>query len=87
MTVTGLQLKDRSSTSAGEGVFLFTTGSKTIMGSAQCLIQWVCGNWRRSVRPERKSDHSPTFTAEVKNPLDLAYVFLPSYFTYPTESG
>jgi len=47
--------------SAGEeGVFLFT-GPRTIMGSARRLTQWLRGIWRMLVRPERKSDHSPSF--------------------------
>jgi hypothetical protein len=50
------------------GIFLFTTASRTALGPTQAPIQWV--PWALSLgvkRPEREADHSPPFSATVKN--------------------
>jgi hypothetical protein len=50
------------------GIFLFTTASRTALGSTQRPIQWVPGALSLGVkRPVREADHSPTSNAEVKN--------------------
>jgi hypothetical protein len=46
---------------------LFTTASKTALGSTQSPIQWVTGTFILGVkRPDREIDHSPSSSAEVK---------------------
>jgi hypothetical protein len=49
------------------GIFLFTTASRTALGSTQPPIQWVQGVLSLGVRrPEREADQSPPYSAEVK---------------------
>jgi hypothetical protein len=51
----------------GLGIFLFSTVSKTALGPTQPPIQWVPGALSLGVkRSEREADHSPPFSAEVK---------------------
>jgi hypothetical protein len=51
----------------GLGIFLFTTASRTALGTTQPPIQWVPGSLSLGVRlPEREADHSPPSSAEVK---------------------
>jgi hypothetical protein len=50
----------------GLGIFLFTTASRTALGTTQPLIQWVPGASSLGVkRPGREADYSPPSTAEV----------------------
>jgi hypothetical protein len=52
----------------GLGIFLFTTASRTALGPTQPPIQWVLGALSLGVkRSGREADHSPPFSAEVKN--------------------
>jgi hypothetical protein len=68
---TGYSLEDRGSrfhSRRGLGIFLFTTESKTALGSTQPPIQWVPGALSLEVKwPGREADHSPPSSAEVKN--------------------
>jgi hypothetical protein len=51
----------------GLGIFLFTTASRTALGSNQPPIQWVPGALSLGIkRPGREADHSPPSSAEVK---------------------
>jgi len=51
----------------GLGIFLFTTASRTVLGLTQPPIQWVRGALSLGVnRPERKANHSPPSSIEVK---------------------
>jgi hypothetical protein len=53
---------------AGAGIFLFTTVSRTALGSTQPSIQWVPGVLSLGLKlPEREADHSPPSSVEVKN--------------------
>jgi len=47
------------------GIFLFTTASRPALGPTQPPIQWVPGVNRSGC----EADHSPPFSAEVKNVL------------------
>jgi hypothetical protein len=50
------------------GTFLFTTASRTALGSTQPPVQWVPGALSVGVkRLEREADHSPPCSAEVQN--------------------
>jgi hypothetical protein len=52
----------------GLGIFLFTTTSRTALGTTQPPIQWVPRALSVGVkRPGREADHSPPSSAEVKN--------------------
>jgi hypothetical protein len=52
----------------GLGIFLFTTASRTALGTTKPPIQWVPGALSLGVkRPGREADHSPPSSAEVKN--------------------
>jgi hypothetical protein len=52
----------------GQGIFLFTTASRTALGPTQLPIQWVPRALSLGVkRPEREADHSPPPSADVKN--------------------
>jgi hypothetical protein len=66
----GYRMDDRGSKDrfpAGLGIFLFTTASRTAVGSTQLRIQWVLGTPSLGVkRLEREADHSPPSSAEVK---------------------
>jgi hypothetical protein len=56
----------------GLGIFLFTTGSRTALGSTQPPIQWVPVALSPAVkRPGREADHSPPSSAEVKEWVEL----------------
>jgi hypothetical protein len=51
----------------GLGIFLFTTASRTALGSTQPPIQWVPGSPFLGVkRSGSEADHSPPSSAEVK---------------------
>jgi hypothetical protein len=50
------------------GLFLFATAPRTALGPTQLPIQWVTGDLPLGVKqPEREADHSPPYSAEVKN--------------------
>jgi hypothetical protein len=60
------------------GIFLFSTASRTAQGHTQPPIQWVLGPLSLGVkRPCRESDHSPPYSAEVKECVEL-YLHSPS---------
>jgi hypothetical protein len=60
------------------GIFLFTTVSRTALGSTQPPIQWVAGTLSLGVkRPGREAGHSPPPSAEVKNAW--SYISTPQY--------
>jgi hypothetical protein len=62
----------------GLGIFLFTTASRTAPGPTQHPIQWVPGVLFLGVkRPGREVDHSPPYSAEVKNAWK--YTSIPQY--------
>jgi hypothetical protein len=51
----------------GLGIFLFTTASRTVLGSTQPPIQWVPGSFSLGVKRQvREADHSPPSSVEVK---------------------
>jgi hypothetical protein len=51
----------------GMGIFLFTTASRTALGSTEPPIQWVLGDLSLGVKwLGRAADHSPPSSAEVK---------------------
>jgi len=63
----GYGLDDRSSRVRGLGIFLFTTASRTALGTTQPPIQWVAGALSLGVkRPGSEVDHSSS-SADVKN--------------------
>jgi hypothetical protein len=50
------------------GIFLFTTASRTALGSTQPPIQRLPGAFSLGVKqPGREADHSPPSSAEIKN--------------------
>jgi hypothetical protein len=56
----------------GLGIFLFPNASRTALRPAQSPIQWVPGALSLGVkRPGREADHSPPFSAEVKEWVEL----------------
>jgi hypothetical protein len=56
----------------GLGIFLFTTASRTPLGPTKPPIQWIPGALSLGVkRPGREADHSPSYSAEVKEYLEL----------------
>jgi hypothetical protein len=62
----------------GLGIFLFTSASITALGPTQPPIQWVPGALSLGIkRPGRETDHSPPFSAEVKEWVEL-YLHSPS---------
>jgi hypothetical protein len=65
----GYGLHDRGFESRqGLRIFLFTTASRTALGSTQPLVQWVPGALSLGVkRPGREADHSTPSSAEVRN--------------------
>jgi hypothetical protein len=55
-----------------EGIFLFSSASRTALGPIQPPIQRVPGAHSLGVkRPGRESDHSPPSSAEVKDCVEL----------------
>jgi hypothetical protein len=57
---------------AGAGIFLLTTASRPALGPTQPPIQWVPGALSLGVkRPGREADHSPPYSAEVKECVEL----------------
>jgi hypothetical protein len=69
-----------SITGRGKEIFLYTTASRPALGPTLLSIQWVLGIIFPGVkRPGREADHSPPFSAEVKNVgalLPLPHVFM-----------
>jgi hypothetical protein len=62
----------------GLGIFLFTTVTRTALGPTQPPIQWVPEALSLGVkRPGREADHSPPYSAEVKNAW--SYTSTPQY--------
>jgi hypothetical protein len=58
----------------GQGVFLFTTASKTTLEPTQPPIQWLPGALSpRIKRPGREVNHTPPPSAEVKNGWSYTY--------------
>jgi hypothetical protein len=56
----------------GLGIFLFTTASRTALGTTQPPIQWIRGALSLGVKwPERKADHSSPSSTEVKECVGL----------------
>jgi hypothetical protein len=56
------------------GIFLFTTASRTALGSTQPPTQWVPGDFSLGVeQPGRKADHSPPSSAEIKEWVGLYF--------------
>jgi hypothetical protein len=56
----------------GLGIFLFDTMSRPALGLTQSPIQWVPGALSLEVkRPGREADHSPPYSAEVKECVEL----------------
>jgi hypothetical protein len=56
----------------GLGIFLFSTASRSALGLTQPPIQWVPRALPLGVkRPGRKYDHSPPYSAEVKECMEL----------------
>jgi hypothetical protein len=54
------------------GIFIFTTASRTVLGSTQLPIQWEPGALSLGVkRLGREADHSPPSSAEVKECVEL----------------
>jgi hypothetical protein len=54
------------------GILLFTTASKLALGPTQTPIQWIPGVlFLRIKRPGREADHSPPFSAEFKECVEL----------------
>jgi hypothetical protein len=54
------------------GIFLFTTASRPALGPTQPPIQWVPGALFLGVkRPGREADHSPPYSAEIKERVEL----------------
>jgi hypothetical protein len=52
----------------GQGIFLFTTASRTAVGPTQPPIQWVTGVLSLGIKwPGREADHSLPSNAELKN--------------------
>jgi len=47
----------------GQGLLLFATASRPVLGTTQSPIQWVPG----LKRPGREADHSSPCSAKVKN--------------------
>jgi hypothetical protein len=62
----------------GLGIFLFTIASRTALGPTQHPIQWVPDALSLGVkRPGREADHSPPYSAGVKNAW--SYTYIPQY--------
>jgi hypothetical protein len=56
----------------GLGIVLFTTAFRTALGPTQPPIQWVPGTLSLGIqRPGREADHSPPYSAEVKECVEL----------------
>jgi hypothetical protein len=56
----------------GLGIYLFTTASRTALGTTQPPIRWVPGALPLGVkRPVREADHSSPSNAEVKECVEL----------------
>jgi hypothetical protein len=56
----------------GLGIFLFTTASRTALGSTQPPTQWMPGASSLEIkRPGLEADHSPPSSAEVKEWIEL----------------
>jgi hypothetical protein len=56
----------------GLGIFLFTTTSRTALGSIQLPVQWVPGALSLGIKQlGREADHSPPSSAEVEECVEL----------------
>jgi len=54
------------------GIFLFTTASRLALELTQAPIQWIPGALSLGIkRLEREADHSPSFSAKVKEFVKL----------------
>jgi hypothetical protein len=54
------------------GIFLFHTASRPVLGPTEPPIQWVPGALSLGLkRPECEADHSPPYSAEVKECVEL----------------
>jgi hypothetical protein len=54
---------------SNDGIFFFATASRETLGPTQPLIQWVPAPVTPGVkRPAREVEHSPSSSAEIKNP-------------------
>jgi hypothetical protein len=66
--VTGYGTDGRGSIPGRGNIFLFSTASRPAMGPTQPLIQKVPrALFQRAKRSGSEADHSPPFSAEVKN--------------------
>jgi hypothetical protein len=66
------QSDDRGSIPGGGGNFLFDTASRLALGLTQPPIQWVPRTLPLEVkRPRREADHSPPYSDEIKESVDL----------------
>jgi hypothetical protein len=59
-------------------IFLLTTASRTALRPTQPPIQWVTGALSSGLKvPGREADHSPPFSAEIKDWVEL-YLYSPN---------
>jgi hypothetical protein len=63
-------------------MFLFSTASRPALGPIQPRIKWVPGLSSDVKWPERKADHSPPSSVEVKNSEPIALYSLPHRFLW-----
>jgi hypothetical protein len=62
------ELVDRGSIHGKGKIFLFSTASRSVLGSTQPHMRWIVGTIFQGVKePGREADHSPTSSVEIKN--------------------